>query len=145
MANDTNGDEITTSKSITESGFFDAGTQAIDKLSEVAERRGLKTMSLATGIFILVAIIGEFLTAGDYVPNHGEILGLIIGSVLIIVPVLLNELDYKWALNANVRKQELVTERLRIEADYQVARLEITKLSPVSDEGESKNGPTPPK
>ena len=90
-------------------------------------------------------MIGEFLTTADYIPNHGEIISLIIGGLLIIIPVLLNELDYKWEIHASLRKMELLTERLRIEADYETARLEATKLKGVSEESKNDETPNRPK
>ena len=140
-----NNNSIATSKSITESGFFDAGTRAISEIADVAEKKGLKTTSLAFGVVIVLALIGEFLSTRDYIPHHGEIICLIIGGLLIIIPVLLNELDYKWELHATLRKKELVTERLRIEADFEIARLEATKLRLKPAENENGDGPNRPK
>ena len=45
--NDRNDDkQVATSKAIVESGFFDAGTAAIEKIADVAEKKGLKITSL---------------------------------------------------------------------------------------------------
>jgi hypothetical protein len=90
-------------------------------------------------------LVTEFLTTGDYVPNHGEIIGLIVGALFIVIPVVLEGLGYKWQLHATIRKQELVTESLRIEADYQLGRLEFTDLGRKESADGDGEIPGPPK
>ncbi len=145
-ANNGNGeDTVGSSPSVAAKGFFDAGIQAIANIADVADKSGLKNTSLAAGIVIILALIAEFLSTGDYVPNHGEIIGLIMGSLFIIIPVVLEGLGYKWQLHAAIRKQELVTENLRIEADYQLGRLEFTGLGRNANAGRNEDIPEPPR
>ena len=118
--------------------FFKAGTQAIVSLAGVAADKGLKATSVGAGIVILLLLIVEFLTTKDYVPHHGEIIGLIIGGILILVPMVINSLEYKWRLFTDMQKADLITQQLKIDADYNIARLTHTKLVP--REG---NPPTP--
>jgi len=144
--NDTKTDQTTTtSKTSGEYGFLNASASAVEKIADVAAKKGLKTVSLATGVVIILAMAGEFLTTKtDYVPHHGEIISLIIGGLLIIIPILLNELDYKWEIYANLRKRELLNERTKIEADYHIACFKEMQLDSKTPEKPDPN-PVPPK
>lgn len=140
MTNQEQRADVATSEAIEKKGFFAAGTGAVEKLASVAADRGPKATSVAAGIVILLLLIGEFLTTGDYVPNHGEIIGLIIGGVLIVFPMIANSLEYKWRLSSDIRKAELITQQLKIEADYKIAQLKETTLETPPMGGEK----TPP-
>ncbi len=121
--------EITVESNIQEKkDYFETGVQAVERLAKVTKTNGIRYTCCATGITILIALIVEFITNGDYVPHHGEIIGLIIGAILVFAPLITNSVEYKWKLSARTREMELMTDQLRIDADYQIARLEKTKL-----------------
>jgi len=125
-------------------GFFKAGIEAVDKIAKITKTHGVRYTSTGTGIVILLALVGEFLSTGDYVPHHGEIIGLVSGVLLIIGPLIANSIEYKWELEARTREIELTTEQLRIEADFEIARLGKTNLGKIqSKEGEGEKSPRP--
>jgi hypothetical protein len=74
-----------------------------------------------------------------------EVAVVVVGGLLILIPMVLNELEYRWDLELNRRKRELLNDRLRIEADYHIARLEKTNLeNPPNRNGEDAM-PKPPR
>lgn len=134
MSDATEQTDIATSSEIKTKGFFEAGRQAVESLAGVAADKGLKATSVAAGIVVLIFLIIEFVTTRDYMPNNGEIIGLVIAGTLVIIPMMANSFEYKWRLSANTRKMELITEQLRIEADYKISQLKHTRLEHPKEE-----------
>jgi len=126
--------------------FIDAATKAIGDIADVAEKKGMKITSFATGVFMILAVVVEFLTKdNDYIPHDGELFVLFIGSVFVAIPIVLNELDYKWQLDISMRKKKLIVEKLRIEAEFKIAQLRHTKLNLDRDDKSETDKPEPPK
>ena len=129
--NESGGPQAPPSSSVSKQGFFDAGVAAVESLAKAAGTHGIRNTAVAAGIVILLLLVVEFATPGDHVPEVAEVIGLVAGFALILGALIASSLEYKWDLQSK-------TEHLRIDADYEIARLSATNLE---KEGRSSERP----
>lgn len=120
--------EVAVSDSVANKGFFGAGVDAVSTLAQVTKTSGMRSTCVATGIILLLALVAEFVSSGNYVPHVGEIIVLISAVVLMLSALAVSSMEYKWHLDTELRKVELLTEQLRIEAHFNMGRLKETNF-----------------
>ena len=101
------------------------------EIGKIAEQKGTRLTTIVTGVVILILILIK-----NFVVDRNSGVGidyidltlLICAVSIIVVGLIISSLEHKWYNEMQIKEKELVFESYKLEMEYNIKRLEATKL-----------------